>query len=167
VSLCHTHKRQAIEVAEGEAKSTSAHQPNVTIQHIMKVAGVALGTTTGGSKKISELQLHPKIALVALLRMEKAKALMNLGKVNPGFIMNLEWQEVYFSLCRDKSFQLPQPVTRGEFFSLASVLESQGVVTIGKSKEERNKKVSLSVHPEDIRLGIQDLPMLKQVFDKE
>lgn len=56
----------------------------------------------------------------------------------------------------------------------ASFLEQRGLVAISgggsggsNSGEVRKKKVKLSIHPDDVKAGVQDVIMLKNALERE
>jgi len=57
------------------------------------------------------------------------------------------------------------PVSKSEFNDLVSMLESCGIITLGKAKDERNRKFTLHVQENEVRKAVSDLPFLTQILD--
>ncbi|ORY01754.1 cell division control protein Cdc6 [Basidiobolus meristosporus CBS 931.73] len=153
--------RQAIEMVELERKksseedepSTLASAPKVTIKHVMKVVNSMLGSSS--MKKIQDLNLQQKLVLLANVLLSKSKAAeMTLGTL----------YDRYISLCHINKYFTP--VTRSEFFDLTNMVESTGLIILGKGKDELLKKVSLNVQEEDVVKGIRDNELLVQVYEE-
>ncbi|ORY03274.1 P-loop containing nucleoside triphosphate hydrolase protein [Basidiobolus meristosporus CBS 931.73] len=156
LSIC----RQAIEMVELEQKNsvgkepgTVASAPKVTIKHVMRVVNSMLGSSS--VKKVQDLNLQQKLVLLAGVLFSKSKmAEMTLGTL----------YDRYISLCYIHKYFVP--VTRSEFFDLTNMVESTGLIILGKSKGEMLRKVSMNVQEDDIVRGIRDNELLLQVYEE-
>lgn len=164
--------RQAIEMAELEAKkkvaaynkpaalgehkknstlTTSATTaPKVTIAHVVKVMNVVFGSPT--VQKIRQCNFQQKVALGVMVVMRstpsKQKDQMTLGR----------FQERYTTLC--STSDCITPVSRTELNDLVSMLETSGLLTLAKAKEERQRKINLSVQDTEILQVIREIAVL-------
>ncbi|KAI9286776.1 P-loop containing nucleoside triphosphate hydrolase protein [Umbelopsis sp. AD052] len=170
--------RQAIEMSEIEAKKKSMaskpaalgeHKsnqqigmstptntaPKVTIAHVVKVMNVVFGSPT--VQKIRQCNLQQKVALGVLVVMRstpsKQKDQMSLGR----------FQEQYATLCSASDFITP--VSRTELNDLVSMLETSGLLTLAKAKEERQRKINLSVQDAEVLQVIREIAVLQSWID--
>ncbi|KAF9586100.1 AAA ATPase [Lunasporangiospora selenospora] len=113
--------------------------PKVTVEHVKRALASAFGSPM--VLKIRSLNVHQKIVLLLLvdrIRVGKAGTDSQMGKIF----------DLYTSKCRaSNKFGA---VSRGEFQDLVSMLEVTGLVTLGKAKEERLRKIDLV--PRDIEV---------------
>ena len=48
---------------------------------------------------------------------------------------------------------------------MIGILDDQGLINIGKAKEERERKIKLCVQKKEVKLGIQGFKLLEHCFD--
>lgn len=168
--------RQAIEMAEAEAKKKAtiaakpavlgerktnnqypavATTPKVTIAHVVKVMNVVFGSPS--VQKIRQCNFQQKVALGVMVVMRatpsKQKDQMTLGR----------FQEQYTTLCGVSDFITP--VSRTELNDLVSMLETTGLVTLAKAKEERQRKINIAVQDSEILQVIREVAVLHSWVD--
>ncbi len=55
-------------------------------------------------------------------------------------------------------------MTRSEFNDIISMLEIQGLLTIGHAKDERYRKIQMNARKEDVELGISGNLILERIL---
>ncbi|GAB5591470.1 AAA ATPase [Umbelopsis nana] len=167
--------RQAIEMSEIEAKKSAvaykpaalgerkqntvsapaAMAPKVTIAHVVKVMNVVFGSPS--VQKIRQCNFQQKVALGVMVIMRstpsKQKDQMTLGR----------FQGQYATLC--SASDCITPVSRTELNDLVSMLETGGLLTLAKAKEERQRKVNLSVQDSEILQVLRETAILQSWVD--
>ncbi|CAO3643429.1 unnamed protein product [Mucor hiemalis] len=97
--------------------------------------------------------------IIIMIRTSTTKAnkkeLLTVGK----------FREQYSTLCSDTSTAI-SAVSRTELSDLLSLLETQSILTLGKSKEDRTRKIELNVQESEVIQMIQDVPLLKTWMDE-
>lgn len=151
--------RKSVEVVEGEYRSALSSlscnnaQPklaSVTIKHISKVAGQALGGSTGASV-LQNLAIHEKAILCTMI-------VRKTQTISTTF-------EAYVALCRrDKMLS---PLSRSEFGTVVSAMLDNSVLahpTRSKQGVQRSpSKRSKIVSEEKLVLGVSEMEVLKAV----
>ncbi|GAA5796406.1 hypothetical protein HPULCUR_001778 [Helicostylum pulchrum] len=168
--------RQAIELAEmdykkklnstsvlSEQKSNASSAvppvPIVTVAHVSRVLNIVFGNSN--LQKLKELNLQQKIVLGVILVMIRSST----TKANKKDILTVgKFREQYSALCSDKSTAI-SAVSRTELSDLLSLLETQSILTLGKSKEDRTRKIQLNVQESEIIQMINSMPFLKDWMD--
>ncbi|KAJ2963495.1 hypothetical protein NQZ79_g1546 [Umbelopsis isabellina] len=168
--------RQAIEMAEAEAKKkatvtgkpavlgerksnsqspAATTTPKVTIAHVVKVMNVVFGSPS--VQKIRQCNFQQKVALGVMVIMRatpsKQKDQMTLGR----------FQEQYTTLCCVSDFITP--VSRTELNDLVSMLDTTGLLTLAKAKEERQRKINIAVQDSEILQVIREVAVLHSWID--
>lgn len=171
--------RQAIELAEmdqkkkkmssgvlGEQKTNTtpaaaaAPKPMVTVAHVSRVLQVVFGNSN--VQKLKQLNLQQKIVLGVIIIMIRTST----TKANKKELLTVgRFREQYSTLCSDTSTAI-SAVSRTELSDLLSLLETQSILTLGKSKEDRTRKIELNVQESEIIQMIQDVPILKTWMDE-
>ncbi|KAG2210782.1 hypothetical protein INT46_006852 [Mucor plumbeus] len=172
--------RQAIELAEMEQKKKSAaaassivlgeqrgngatlpavQEPKVTVVHVMKVLNVVFGSST--TQKLKQLNLQQKIVLGVILVMLRT---CKKGNKKDQLVMG-KFREQYSALCSDTSTAI-SAVSRTELNDLLTLLETSSIITLGKSKEDRTRKIQLNVQENEIIQMINEMPILKSWMDE-
>ncbi|KAL4207066.1 AAA ATPase [Rhizopus azygosporus] len=148
--------RQAVELAEMEQKKLILSDKNqnipeskVTIGHVMKVLNVVFGNPT--VQKLKQLSLPQKVVLVVFSIMQKSNKQITLGK----------FREQYSSIFTDNRDNLITGVSRTELNDLLSMLETASILSLGKNKEERARKIQLHAQENEIIQMVEDMPILK------
>ncbi|KAI7900928.1 P-loop containing nucleoside triphosphate hydrolase protein [Cokeromyces recurvatus] len=152
--------RQATELAELEYKRRQtlkdAQQmplPKVTVAHVMKVLNGVFGTST--QQKLKQLNLQQKVVLGALLvlqRRQSGKAL-TLG----------QFRDQYSGMLTGTSMTA---VSRTELNDLVTLLETLSIISLGKHREERMRKIQLNVQENEITEMIHSVPILKEWMEE-
>ncbi|EPB83589.1 hypothetical protein HMPREF1544_09632 [Mucor circinelloides 1006PhL] len=173
--------RQAIELAEMEQKKKTAaaattttvlgeqkgngatlpavQEPKVTVVHVMKVLNVVFGSST--TQKLKQLNLQQKIVLGVILMMLRT---CKKGNKKDQLVMG-KFREQYSALCSDTSSAI-SAVSRTELNDLLTLLETSSIITLGKSKEDRTRKIQLNVQENEITQMVNDMPILKSWMDE-
>ena len=60
--------------------------------------------------------------------------------------------DMYTALCKEACIRGPNP---GEFSGVCTVLADQTLLKIGSGREDRQRKVSLAVHQDDVVFALQ------------
>ncbi|KAI7858125.1 P-loop containing nucleoside triphosphate hydrolase protein, partial [Circinella umbellata] len=120
----------------------------VSIPHVMKVLQSVFGSPA--VQKLKQLNLQQKIVMGVLMVMARnsKKEQITLGK----------FRESYTTLCAKSS--MITPVSGTELVDLLSNIETAGILTIGKSKEDRSRRIHLSVQDSEIVQMIQEVSVL-------
>lgn len=165
--------RQAVELAEMEQKKLILSDKNqnipeskVTIGHVMKVLNVVFGNPT--VQKLKQLSLPQKVVLVVFSIMQKSNKQITLGKVIKArqekiyrLTHYIQFREQYSSIFTDNRDNLITGVSRTELNDLLSMLETASILSLGKNKEERARKIQLHAQENEIIQMVEDMPILK------
>ncbi|KAJ3183554.1 AAA ATPase [Irineochytrium annulatum] len=128
--------------------------PRVTVSHVLRASASVTGS--GPVQRVERMNSQQKAVLVAL---------MLLGTAGKGSEMMIgKLHESYTNLCGKR--KLLTPVSRSEFGDILSLLETTGMIQIGKAREERARKVELSVLPSQVEKGIESDSLLRDMFVK-
>jgi len=125
--------------------------PQVTIMHILKATSNAFGSAS--IQKLKSLNVQQKVIVCVMSNILSKKEENVIGKLNAEYINS----------CR--KYRMISPVSKSEFNDLVSMLESCGIITLGKAKDERNRKFTLHVQENEIRKAVSDLPFLTQILN--
>jgi len=125
--------------------------PQVTIMHILKATTNAFGSAS--VQKLKGLNVQQKVIVCVMCNILNKKEENLIGKLNAEYINS----------CR--KYRMISPVSKSEFNDLVSMLESCGIITLGKAKDERNRKFTLHVQENEIRKAVSDLPFLGQILN--
>jgi len=125
--------------------------PQVTIMHILKATTNAFGSAS--IQKLKGLNVQQKVIVCVMMKILSKKEENVVGKLNAEYINS----------CR--KYRMISPVSKSEFNDLVSMLESCGIITLGKAKDERNRKFTLHVQENEVRKAVSDLPFLTQILD--
>jgi len=131
--------------------SSISEVPQVTIMHILKATTNAFGSAS--VQKLKGLNVQQKVIVCAMINILNKKEENVIGKVNAEYINS----------CR--KYRMISPVSKSEFNDLISMLESCGIISLGKAKDERNRKFTLHVQENEIRRAVSDLPFLLQILN--
>ncbi|KAJ3105823.1 AAA ATPase [Phlyctochytrium planicorne] len=119
--------------------------PKVMISHIMKATTSAV--VSGPVKIISGMSTQQKAVLLSLVLMWKKdpNCCMAVGNLH----------DAYLRVCKER--KMLSPVSRSEFRDIISSLESFGLLVLHKAKEERDRRVELSVLESQVERGLQEI----------
>ncbi|KAI9328359.1 hypothetical protein BDR26DRAFT_874138 [Obelidium mucronatum] len=139
--------------------------PKVTIQHVLKAAGSVSGP--GPVQKVKNLATQQKAVLVAVMDLvgvsgthsPSATAAVWKPRTESSGVKMLKDPMPTWGLLKRKG-GLIKPVTKTEFGDILSLFESVGLISLGKAKEERLRKVRLECLPAQVEEGIRDDPVL-------
>ncbi|XP_034612135.1 cell division control protein 6 homolog [Trachemys scripta elegans] len=157
--------RRAIEMVELDVRSQTVFKPlpgckspatsasvspvprRVGLPHISRVISDVYGDrmALGSDGASDSFPLQQKILVCSLLllaRQLKAKE-VTLGKLH----------EAYSRVCRRQQMA---PVAQSDCLSLATLLESRGILALKKAKEARLTKVSLKIEEKDVEHALKD-----------
>ncbi|KAJ3300001.1 AAA ATPase [Blyttiomyces sp. JEL0837] len=116
--------------------------PRVSVAHVIRATAAVSGP--GPSQRVAGLSVQQKAVLVALLVVGR--------KARPDEMMIGRLHETYSQLCAQK--KVLTKVSRSEFGDILSLLETLGLLSIGKAKEQRDRRVTLSVLPGQVEAGL-------------
>ncbi|KAF7731769.1 AAA ATPase [Apophysomyces ossiformis] len=165
--------RQAIEMAEieykrrstavlGEQKQNNHHHgasnelPKVTVAHIMKVLKTVFGNPM--VSKLQQLNMQQKVILGVLMVMRRSAQGAKKDQITLG-----KFREQYRSLCSsdgDRGCSI-SAVSSTELNDLLSMTETAGIITLGKNKEDRLRKIHVNVQETEITQMVDSVPVLK------
>ena len=75
--------------------------------------------------------------------------------------------ETVFAFCKDKHNHIPS-ISRSEFQDILPMLEAHGIVTMFANKKKgASPRVSLNIHPNDVRAGVEDNMVLKGILERD
>lgn len=136
---------------EGE-QMTLQEVPKVTVEHVKKALASAFGSPM--IQKMKALNVHQKIVLaVMVLKIQNDKTMdCEVGKIF----------DHYSSVCR--STGKIGAVNRSEYQDLINMLEANGLVTLGKAKEERLRKVGLVPRESEVLEAIKGQEILDAIL---
>lgn len=150
--------RQAIELAEAEynkkavlkdnASNGTQEAPKVTIVHMSKAQRSIFGNPN--VMKLKQLNLQQKAALVVLVVMSRTgkKDTITLGK----------FREQHTTLW--KKFEGIPSLSHTELNDVLAMLEASGFITVGKSREERTRRIHLNVQESEVLQMARDIEVL-------
>ncbi|KAK4518878.1 E3 ubiquitin-protein ligase bre1 [Mucor velutinosus] len=141
------------------ATLSAIQEPKVTVVHVMKVLNVVFGSST--TQKLKQLNLQQKIVLGVILVMLRT---CKKGNKKDQLVMG-KFREQYSALCSDTASAI-SAVSRTELNDLMTLLETSSIITLGKSKEDRTRKIQLNVQENEIAQMINDMPILKSWMDE-
>ncbi|KAF9408326.1 AAA ATPase [Podila epigama] len=118
-------------MSKGGAEMALQEVPKVTVEHVKKALASAFGSPM--VQKMRSLNVHQKILLAVMVHKIQSDKTVDcqIGKIF----------DHYTSVCR--STGKIGAVNRSEYQDLVNMLEANGLVTLGKAKEERLRKVDL------------------------
>ncbi|KAJ3063511.1 AAA ATPase [Podochytrium sp. JEL0797] len=128
--------------------------PKVTVAHVLKAAGASTGK--GPVQKVQNLATQQKAVLVALMTLLGAGNFKSSDKLKDPIVGNLH--DAYVRVLKKKGAF--KPVTKTEFDDILGLFETIGLVSIGKAKEERLRKVRLECLQKQVEDGIREDPVL-------
>ncbi|KAF2360956.1 Cdc6 C-terminal [Trinorchestia longiramus] len=154
--------RRAVETCQTKAQQstlvpcTGGNRSVVDMACILKIFNEVYGSrvVTALAAAPASFPLQQKILLCCLLLVHKHAKLKHttMGKL----------QEIYTLVCSHR--QMPA-VESSEFMSLCCNLETRAMIVIGKSKDIRMAKVSLSLNPDEAERALADRELILQILE--
>ncbi|KAF9197389.1 AAA ATPase [Haplosporangium sp. Z 27] len=134
--------------------TTIQQAPKVTVEHMKKALVSAFGSPI--IQKMKALNLHQKIVMAVLVMKIQTNKIndCDVGKV----------YEQYAAVCRGSN--KIGAVNRSEYQDLINMLEAGGIVTLGKAKEERLRKLNLVSSESEILEGIKGHDIIDTILAK-
>ncbi|KAI1300982.1 AAA ATPase [Mortierella claussenii] len=135
-------------------KMTIHQAPRATIDHMKKALASAFGSPM--VQKMRMLNVHQKIVLAVMVM-----------KIQAGRTVDCDVGRVfdhYTLVCRGSN--KIGPVNRGEYQDLINILEANGLVTLGKAKEERLRKLGLVPRESEVVEAIKGQDILDTIVGK-
>lgn len=148
----------AIDLANKDS-SPETTPSGIKLQHVLSAINKLFASQN--ALRIKSLNLHSKIIMTSFYREKTKRMDESCGKAKSskgGDVLFGALHDGYTNLCNES--RLSSCVSRSEFFDLVNNLQSNGIITVSKGKEERNRKVSTQMSIEDIFQGIEDVPIL-------
>ncbi|KAG0083200.1 AAA ATPase [Podila epicladia] len=154
IPLSRSMSSSAIPVARPNESSevTLQEVPKVTVEHVKKALASAFGSPT--IQKMKALNVHQKIVLaVMVIKIQNDKTIdCEVGKIF----------DHYSSVCRNTG--KIGAVNRSEYQDLINMLEANGLVTLGKAKEERLRKVGLVPRESEVLEAVKGQDILDAIL---
>ena len=83
----------------------------------------------------------------------------------------MDWCCIHFTPDVEQKWFILQvalrPLNTAEFASAASTLADMGLLSLGKGKEERLRRVTLQVHADDVVLALQGFRLFRSIMALE
>ncbi|KAF9979769.1 AAA ATPase, partial [Mortierella antarctica] len=133
---------------------TLQEAPRVTVDHVKRALASAFGSPM--VQKMKTLNVHQKIVLAVLvMKIQAGKTIdCEVGKVFDHYTM----------VCRGSN--KIGAVNRGEYQDLINMLEANGLVTLGKAKEERLRKLALVPRESEVLDAIKGQDIVNTILHK-
>jgi len=154
--------RRAVEVKESiEKKKKKAGELDkpmkVTLAHVASVCSEVYGSrlSSTSSTTANSFPLQQKLVICSLmvcLRDKKVKE-VTTGKLH----------EVYSRVCKSRHVT---GITNEEMSSVCTLLESQGIISIKKTKDKRNDKVTLRLQENEVEHALQDKTLISSILEE-
>ncbi|KAG9065633.1 AAA ATPase [Linnemannia hyalina] len=139
---------------DGSGPITLQDAPKVTVAHVQKALASAFGSPL--VQKMKGLNVHQQIILTVLVMKIKGGKTVDceVGKVFDHFT----------STCR--SSNKIGALSRGEYQDLINMLEANGLITLGKAKEDRLRKIGLVPRESEVLDAIKGQDILDTIVTK-
>ncbi|KAH7048699.1 P-loop containing nucleoside triphosphate hydrolase protein [Linnemannia elongata] len=140
--------------AAGGADRASLDAPKVTVAHVQKALASAFGSPM--VQKMKGLNVHQQIILTVLVT-----------KIQGGKTVDCEVGKVFdhfTTTCR--SSNKIGALSRGEYQDLINMLEANGLITLGKAKEDRLRKIGLVPRESEVLDAIKGQDILDTIVAK-
>jgi len=153
--------RRAVEIKESAEKkklrSGELDKPQkVTLAHVASVCSEVYGSRLSSSSKSSNaFPLQQKLVICSLMVCLRDK---KLKEVTTGKLY-----ETYSRVCKSRQMA---GVTNEEMSSACNLLESQGIITIKKTKDLRNSKITLRLQENEVEHALQDKTLISSILNE-
>ncbi|KAG0379854.1 AAA ATPase [Mortierella sp. AD032] len=139
---------------DGSVPMTLQDAPKVTVAHVQKALASAFGSPM--VQKMKALNVHQQIILTVLvMKIQSGKTVdCEVGKVFDHFM----------ATCR--SSNKIGALSRGEYQDLINMLEANGLITLGKAKEDRLRKIGLVPRETEVMDAIKGQDILETIVAK-
>lgn len=141
-------------VQDGSGPITLQDAPKVTVAHVQKALASAFGSPM--VQKMKGLNVHQQIILTVLVT-----------KIQGGKTVDCEVGKVFdhfTTTCR--SSNKIGALSRGEYQDLINMLEANGLITLGKAKEDRLRKIGLVPRESEVLDAIKGQDILDTIVAK-
>ncbi|KAF9291518.1 AAA ATPase [Linnemannia elongata] len=141
-------------VQDGSGPITLQDAPKVTVAHVQKALASAFGSPM--VQKMKGLNVHQQIILTVLVT-----------KIQGGKTVDCEVGKVFdhfTTTCR--SSNKIGALSRGEYQDLINMLEANGLITLGKAKEDRLRKIGLVPRVSEVLDAIKGQDILDTIVAK-
>lgn len=139
---------------DGSGPITLQDAPKVTVAHVQKALASAFGSPM--VQKMKGLNVHQQIILAVLVT-----------KIQGGKTVDCEVGKVFdhfTTTCR--SSNKIGALSRGEYQDLINMLEANGLITLGKAKEDRLRKIGLVPRENEVLDAIKGQDILDTIVAK-
>ena len=163
-------------VAPKDPKETSASGPEALrrasssrfVGSLVKVSHVARAVSASFSSPVVDtvrgLPQHQQMVLCAAVRLFRESRGGASSDPNPkpaaGATLGV-LNDKYTALCKEAGIR---GVTPGEFSGVCTVLADQTLLKVGASREDRQRKVSLAVHQDDVVFALQGVNFFRNLI---
>ena len=157
-----TEDRETAGAGSAEGISPSRRRARVAASaSLVKVSHMARAISASFSSPVVDtvrgLPQHQQMVLCAAVRLfrersaESSKREATLGVLN----------DKYTALCKEAGIR---GVTPGEFSGVCTVLADQTLLKVGAGREDRQRKVSLAVHQDDVVFALQGVNFFRNLI---
>ncbi|KAK3809826.1 MAG: P-loop containing nucleoside triphosphate hydrolase protein, partial [Linnemannia elongata] len=154
IRLADLENRAAGGVQDCSGPITLHDAPKVTVAHVQKALASAFGSPM--VQKMKGLNVHQQIILAVLVT-----------KIQGGKTVDCEVGKVFdhfMTTCR--SSNKIGALSRGEYQDLINMLEANGLITLGKAKEDRLRKIGLVPRESEVLDAIKGQDILDTIIAK-
>lgn len=126
----------------------------VDVKEVVTVLNGVFGGSQNIQKEESTFPLQQKLLLCSLL------LILNKGRNKDVTVARLH--EVYKKVCKKRNIHA---VDGSEFYSLCSLIETRGILKLGRKKEPRLSKIHLEWDQEELDAALQDRNMMAEIIN--
>lgn len=161
VDLC---AREAAEATEGNSATGTVTNSSVSL---VKIAHMARAISASFSSPVVDtmrgLPQHQQMVLCAAVRLfrEKSKSSSSSSNSNTREATLGVLNDRYTALCKEACIR---GLTPGEFSGVVTVLADQTLLKVGSGREDRQRKVSLAVHQDDVVFALQGVNFFRKLI---
>jgi cell division control protein 6 len=160
---------KAFELKEGsdvsprrDEKANGAPKPNARFAGFtVKVSHMARAISASFSSPVVDtvrgLPQHQQMVLCAAVRLFRERSLESSKREATLGVLN----DKYTALCKEAGIR---GVTPGEFSGVCTVLADQTLLKVGAGREDRQRKVSLAVHQDDVVFALQGVNFFRNLI---
>ena len=127
----------------------------------MKVSHTARAISASFSSPVVDtvrgLPQHQQMVLCAAVRLFRERSVESSKREATLGVLN----DKYTALCKEAGIR---GVTPGEFSGVCTVLADQTLLKVGAGREDRQRKVSLAVHQDDVVFALQGVNFFRNLI---
>ena len=165
VDLCAREAAAAAAEAEAEAEGVATEKtpaeaareskPLVRISHVARAISLSFASPVVDTmRSLPQQQQMVLCAAVRLFRVGGGASRSRETKLG-------ELHDKYSSLCKETAIK---GMNSGQFSEVCAVLADQTLLRLGKGAEDRQRKVSLAVHEDDVTFALQGVKFFERLI---